>query len=89
MRCDADERQRLEHLCRYVTRPLANDSAGEVVLRLKKPWRNSDTHIVTSPLEFMRRLAALVLWPYLCFRTTALRRSISPVGGPVWVESCR
>jgi hypothetical protein len=41
VRCDADERQRLEQLCRYVTRPaLANErvqinSAGQVVLKLR------------------------------------------------------
>ena len=63
-RCDADERQRLEQLCRYITRPaLANErlqinSAGQVVLKLKTAWRDGTTHIVMSPLEFMQRLAA-------------------------------
>ena len=39
--CAADERQRLEQLCRYITRPaLANErvqcnAAGQVVLKLK------------------------------------------------------
>ena len=62
-RCAADERQRLEQLCRYITRPaLANErvqinSAGRVVLRLKTPWLDGTTHIVMSPLEFMQRLA--------------------------------
>jgi len=70
-RCDADERQRLEQLCRYVTRPaLANErvqinSAGHVVLKLKTAWRDGTTHIVMSPLEFMQRLAALVPRPRL------------------------
>ncbi len=60
------ERQRLEQLCRYITRPaLANErvqcnAAGQVVLKLKTPWRDGTTHIVMSPLEFMQRLAALV-----------------------------
>jgi len=64
VRCDADERQRLEQLCRYITRPaLANErvqinAAGQVVLKLKTPWRDGSTHIVMSPLEFMQRLAA-------------------------------
>ena len=71
VRCGADERQRLEQLCRYTTPPaLANErvqcnAAGQVVLRLKTPWRDGTTHIVMSPLEFMQRLAALVPRPRL------------------------
>jgi len=62
--CEAHERQRLEQLCRYITRPaLANErvqinAAGQVVLKFKTAWRDGTTHIVMSPLEFMRRLAA-------------------------------
>ena len=71
MRCGADERNRLERLCRAITRPaLANErvqcnAAGQVVLKLKTAWRNGTTHIVMSPLEFMRRLAALLPRPRL------------------------
>ena len=71
VRCDADERQRLEQLCHYITRPaLANErvqinSAGQVVLKLKTAWRDGTTRIVMSPLEFMQRLAALVPRPRL------------------------
>ena len=71
VRCAADDRQALEQLCRYITRPaLANErvqcnSAGQVVLRLKTPWRDGTTHIVMSPLECMQRLAALVPRPRL------------------------
>jgi Putative transposase len=69
VRCGADDRQALEQLCRYITRPaLANErvqsnAAGQVVLKLKTPWRDGTTHLVMSPLEFMQRLAALVLVP--------------------------
>ena len=48
----------------YITRPaLANErvqtnAAGQVVLKLKTPWRDGTTHLVMSPLEFMQRLAA-------------------------------
>ena len=69
MRCGADYRQALEQLCRYITRPaLANErvqtnAAGQVVLKLKTPWRDGTTHLVMSPLEFMQRLAALVPRP--------------------------
>ena len=71
VRCGADDRQALEQLCRYITRPaLANErvktnAAGQVVLRLKSPWRDGTTHMVMSPLEFMQRLAALVPRPRL------------------------
>ena len=37
--------------------------AGQVVLKLKTPYRNGTTHIVMSPMEFMQRLAALVPRP--------------------------
>ena len=37
------------------------NAAGEVVLRLKRPWRDGAMQIV-SPLEFLQRLATLV--PY-------------------------
>ena len=39
--------------------------AGQVVLKLKTPYRNGTTHIVMSPMEFMQRLAALVPRPRL------------------------
>ena len=69
VRCAADDRQALEQLCRYITRPaLANErvqtnAAGQVVLKLKTPWPDGTTHLVMSPLEFMQRLAALVPRP--------------------------
>jgi hypothetical protein len=71
VRCGADDRQALEQLCRYITRPaLANErvqtnAAGQVVLKLKTPWRDGTTHLGMSPLEFMQRLAALVPRPRL------------------------
>ncbi len=71
VRCGGDDRQALEQLCRYITRPaLANErvqtnAAGQVVLKLKTPWRDGTTHLVMSPLEFMQRLAALVRRPRL------------------------
>jgi hypothetical protein len=46
VRCGADDRQALEQLCRYITRPaLANErvqtnAAGQVVLKLKSAWRD-------------------------------------------------
>jgi len=55
VRCGADDRQALEQLCRYITRPaLANErvqtnAAGQVVLKLKTPWRDGTTHLVLRP----------------------------------------
>ena len=57
-RCDADDRQALEQLCRCITRPaLANEqvhrsAAGRVVTKLKTPWRDCITRLVMSPLAF-------------------------------------
>jgi len=71
VRCAMNQRHKLEQLCRYVTRPaIANERltlnrAGDVVLRLKSPYKDGTTHIVMSPLEFMQRLAALVPRPRL------------------------
>ena len=53
--CAADDRQALEQLCRHITRPaLANErvqcnAAGQVVLKLKTPWRDGTTHLAASP----------------------------------------
>ncbi|MGH7261640.1 MAG: transposase, partial [Nitrospiraceae bacterium] len=69
--CAAHQRKKLEHLCRYITRPaiankrLKRTRAGDVVLQLKSPYNDGTTHIVMSPLEFMQRLAVLVPRPRL------------------------
>ena len=70
VRCGADDRQALEQLCRYITRPaLANERVqtndfGQVVLKRKTPWRDGTTHLVMSPLEFMQRFAKLAPRPH-------------------------
>ena len=94
VRCDAHERQSLEQLCRYITRPALADervqrnAVGDVVLKLKTAWRDGTTHLVMSPLEFMQRLAALVPRPRLHLirfhgvlaPNSKLRASVVPVG---------
>jgi hypothetical protein len=71
VRLAMNRRQKLEQLCRYITRPaIANERlklnrTGDVVLQLKSPYRDGTTHIVMTPLEFMQRLAALVPRPRL------------------------
>jgi hypothetical protein len=59
------------------------NEAGQVVLKLKTPWRDGTTHQVMSPLEFMQKLAALVPRPRLHLirfggRITSLREMSVP-----------
>jgi Putative transposase len=61
LRCSAAQRNELEQLCRYITRPaianarLSRSRTGQVVLRLKSPYPDGTTHVVMSPLEFLQR----------------------------------
>jgi hypothetical protein len=65
-RVAADDRDRLEKLCRYVARPpLANErlketNDGRIAIELKKPRRAGETHAFLTPLQFLRRVASLV-----------------------------
>ncbi len=65
-RVRADQRKKLEELCRYVLHPpLANNrlsivSEQEVVLRLKSKWSDGTSMLVFTPKEIIARLAALV-----------------------------
>jgi Putative transposase len=49
LRCNADQRRELEHLCRYITRPaianerLKRNHASQVVLQLKSACRDGTT----------------------------------------------
>jgi hypothetical protein len=67
--CEAYQRNRLERLCRYITRPpiatkrLSVDGRGRVVYQYKQPFRDGSTHVVLEPLDFIARLAALVPRP--------------------------
>jgi hypothetical protein len=65
----ADERDKLERLCRYITRPAISEKRlsltehGNVRYALKTPWRDGTTHVVFEPLDFLARLAALIPKP--------------------------
>jgi len=65
----ANERAKLERLCRYITRPpvstkrLSMTRNGRVRYELKTPWRNGTTHVIFEPLDFISRLVALVPKP--------------------------
>ena len=58
------ERDRLERLARYVARPalsterLSLSKQGNVLLQLRRRWRDGTTRIVFEPLTFLERLAA-------------------------------
>jgi hypothetical protein len=69
VRFAAHEREGIERLCRYVTRPalalerLSTNEVGHVVYQLKAPHHDGTTHFVFEPLDFLARLAALVPRP--------------------------
>ncbi len=65
----AHQRDKLERLCRYVSRPAVSEKRlsltahGQVRYELKTPYRNGTTHIIFEPLDFFAKLAALVPMP--------------------------
>jgi hypothetical protein len=66
------DREALERLLRYGLRaPFAQQRLslredGKVLYRLRRPWPNERgaTHLVLDPLDLLRRLAALISFPY-------------------------
>ena len=67
--CQPYQRERLERLCRYATRPaICLDRRtvrfyGKIQYELKNLFSNGTTHILFSPLDFLSKLAALVPRP--------------------------
>jgi Putative transposase/Transposase zinc-binding domain len=65
----ANERDKLERLCRYIARPpvstkrLSLTASGNIRYELKTPYRDGTTHIIFEPLDFISKLAALVPAP--------------------------
>ena|GEM_PF-5239389 len=55
----ADQRTKLERLCRYVARSAVANSRlsltrqGQIRYSLKTPWRDGTTHVVFDPLDFI------------------------------------
>jgi hypothetical protein len=66
---EADQRGKLERLCRYVSRPavaiegLSLTAQGHIRYALKTPYRDGTTHVMFEPLDFLARLAALAPSP--------------------------
>jgi hypothetical protein len=65
----AQERKKLERLCRYISRPAVSEKRlsltpnGNIRYQLKTPYRDGTTHVIFEPLDFIARLAALVPKP--------------------------
>ncbi len=65
----AQDRRKLERLCRYISRPAVSEkrlsllSNGKVRYELKTPYRDGTTHVLFEPLDFIARLVALVPKP--------------------------
>ena len=65
----AHQRQKLERLCRYISRPAVSEKRlsltpnGNIRYQLKTPYRDGTTHVIFEPLDFIARLAALVPKP--------------------------
>lgn len=62
----AGQRDKLERLCRYISRPpvsvhrLSLTKQGKIRYELKTPYSNGTTHMIFEPLDFISKLAALV-----------------------------
>jgi len=65
----ANQRDKLERLCRYITRPAISEkrllltNQGKVRYELKTPYRDGTSHVIFEPVDFIARLAALVPKP--------------------------
>jgi hypothetical protein len=67
----AFDREALERLLRYGLRApfsqerLSRREDGKVLYRLRRPWPNPQgaTHLLMDPVDFLRRLAALISYP--------------------------
>lgn len=69
LRVAGHDRRRLEHLCRYLLRPLVAQERlrlladGRGLVQLKRVWADGTSHLLFEPLEFLEKLAALTPRP--------------------------
>jgi len=62
----ADDRDRLETLCRYLLRPPVSEKRlkrlnnGDVLLQLKSEWSDGTRAMIFSPMEFIEKLIAII-----------------------------
>ena len=77
------KRHPLEHPCRYIARTAASNERfpvnrrGQVLYRLKHPFRDGITHIVPRPIEFLAHLTSLVPRPRACL--TRCHGTLAPI----------
>ncbi len=63
------ERDKLERLCRYISRPALSEkrlsltSGGNIRYQLKTPYSDGTTHVIFEALDFISKLASLVPKP--------------------------
>jgi len=87
----AHDRQALERLLRYILRPpfaqnrLSLSPDGQVVYQLRRPWVGGAQELILDPLDFLRRLTALLPRPYAhatryhgCFAGRSAARPLLP-----------
>ena len=63
------------------------NTAGPIVLKHEASWRHDGTHVVMSPRQLMRYVAAPLPQPSLDSCMTASGQSTSSAVCPVWVDS--
>ena len=69
VRVRADDRKKLERLCRYVLRPpiaqerLSETADGNVLFEMKRQFSDGTTHMVFRPMEFIEKLVAIIPRP--------------------------
>ncbi len=67
--CKAEERKKLERICRYIARPaigeerLSVNQKGQVVYKLKKAYDDDTTYIMMEPIELLEKLSAIIPRP--------------------------
>jgi len=64
----------LHHAPALASERVKRNAAGQVVFKLRTPWRVGITDLVMSPLEFMTHLAAQLPLPRLHCLATVSRR---------------
>jgi hypothetical protein len=58
-----NERDKLERLCRYISRPAVSEKRlsltanGNIRYQLKTPYKDGTTHVIFEPMDFIARLA--------------------------------
>lgn len=93
MAARADQRKKLERLCRYTAGPavceqrLSLTRNGSVRYQLKTPYRDGTEHVIFEPRDFIARLAALV--PKLRANLTRFHGVFAPIAGTAGADSGR